>query len=97
MWRDRLFLLPSARTTDPFIFIRYEKAIVAMAKQRVTLEVLSYHATAPAEEAAKLKVNKLTNNENVLSPQQFNSDTAETLNPFEDFFICNLFYLFDNS
>lgn len=27
-----------------------------MAKQRVTLEVLSYHATAPAEEATKLKV-----------------------------------------
>ena len=27
-----------------------------MAKQRVTLEVLSYHATAPAEEALKLKV-----------------------------------------
>ncbi len=26
---------------------RYEKAITAMAKQRVTLEVLSYHATAP--------------------------------------------------
>ncbi|XP_057371613.1 dual 3',5'-cyclic-AMP and -GMP phosphodiesterase 11-like isoform X4 [Daphnia carinata] len=33
----------------------YEKAIVAMAKQRVTLEVLSYHATAPAEDATKLK------------------------------------------
>lgn len=44
-------------TCDPFIFIRYEKAIVAMAKQRVTLEVLSYHATAPAEDATKLKVN----------------------------------------
>jgi hypothetical protein len=29
-----------------------------MAKQRVTLEVLSYHATAPAQEAAKLKVRK---------------------------------------
>lgn len=27
-----------------------------MAKQRVTLEVLSYHATAPAEDATKLKV-----------------------------------------
>lgn len=35
---------------------RYEKAIVAMAKQRVTLEVLSYHATAPVEDASKLKV-----------------------------------------
>jgi len=28
-----------------------------MAKQRVTLEVLSYHATAPAEEAESLCVN----------------------------------------
>lgn len=33
----------------------YEKAIRAMAKQRVTLEVLSYHATAPLEEAYRLK------------------------------------------
>ncbi|XP_067136235.1 LOW QUALITY PROTEIN: dual 3',5'-cyclic-AMP and -GMP phosphodiesterase 11-like [Centruroides vittatus] len=33
----------------------YEKAIKAMAKQRVTLEVLSYHATAPLEEAYRLK------------------------------------------
>lgn len=40
--------------------IRYEKAIIAMAKQRVTLEVLSYHATAPAEEANKLKVQVLS-------------------------------------
>lgn len=39
---------------------RYEKAVVAMAKQRVTLEVLSYHATAPAEEAVKLKVRRVT-------------------------------------
>lgn len=35
---------------------RYEKAITAMAKQRVTLEVLSYHATAPLEEAVSLSV-----------------------------------------
>jgi len=35
--------------------IRYEKAVVAMAKQRVTLEVLSYHATAPVEDAIKLR------------------------------------------
>ena len=35
---------------------RYEKAIVAMAKQCVTLEVLSYHATAPVEEAYRLTV-----------------------------------------
>uniref|UniRef100_T1JHX2 3',5'-cyclic-GMP phosphodiesterase n=1 Tax=Strigamia maritima TaxID=126957 RepID=T1JHX2_STRMM len=33
----------------------YEKAIKAMAKQRVTLEVLSYHAAAPLETAQKLK------------------------------------------
>ncbi|XP_076327227.1 dual 3',5'-cyclic-AMP and -GMP phosphodiesterase 11-like isoform X2 [Tachypleus tridentatus] len=32
----------------------YEKAVKAMAKQRVTLEVLSYHATSPLEEAGKL-------------------------------------------
>lgn len=32
----------------------YEKAMKAIAKQRVTLEVLSYHATAPAEEASVL-------------------------------------------
>jgi hypothetical protein len=35
---------------------RYEKAIVAMAKQSVTLEVLSYHASASLEEAIRLKV-----------------------------------------
>ena len=29
----------------------YEKVVRAMAKQRVTFEVLSYHATAPFEEA----------------------------------------------
>ncbi|XP_045612684.1 dual 3',5'-cyclic-AMP and -GMP phosphodiesterase 11 isoform X1 [Procambarus clarkii] len=32
----------------------YEKAITAMAKQKVTLEVLSYHATAPREDALRL-------------------------------------------
>lgn len=32
----------------------YEAAMVAMAKQQVTLEVLSYHATAPLEEAVAL-------------------------------------------
>lgn len=34
----------------------YEKAIKAMAKQRVTLEVLSYHASAQEEEALKVAV-----------------------------------------
>ncbi len=34
----------------------YEKAIKAMAKQRVTLEVLSYHASAQEDEAQKVAV-----------------------------------------
>lgn len=34
----------------------YEKAIVAMAKQSVTLEVLSYHASASMEDAVRLRV-----------------------------------------
>lgn len=34
----------------------YESAMRAIAKQQVALEVLSYHATAPAEEALRLKV-----------------------------------------
>lgn len=34
----------------------YEKAMKAIAKTRVTLEVLSYHATAPLEEAKQLNV-----------------------------------------
>lgn len=33
----------------------YEKAVVAIAKQNVTLEVLSYHATASLEDAQKLR------------------------------------------
>ncbi|EGI67624.1 Dual 3',5'-cyclic-AMP and -GMP phosphodiesterase 11 [Acromyrmex echinatior] len=33
----------------------YEKAIIAMAKQSVTLEVLSYHASASLEDAQRLK------------------------------------------
>lgn len=37
----------------------YEKAIVAMAKQSVTLEVLSYHASASVDDAAKLKVRSI--------------------------------------
>ena len=35
---------------------RYEKAVIAMAKQSVTLEVLSYHASASLEDAQKLRV-----------------------------------------
>lgn len=34
----------------------YEKAIVAMAKQSVTLEVLSYHASASQDDAIRLMV-----------------------------------------
>lgn len=34
----------------------YEKAVVAMAKQSVTLEVLSYHASATIDEAQRLRV-----------------------------------------
>lgn len=34
----------------------YEKAIVAMAKQSVTLEVLSYHASASSDDAQRLRV-----------------------------------------
>lgn len=34
----------------------YERAIVAIAKQNVTLEVLSYHATATLQDAQKLRV-----------------------------------------
>lgn len=34
----------------------YEKAMVAIAKQNVTLEVLSYHATASVEDAQRLRV-----------------------------------------
>jgi GAF domain len=37
-------------------FCRYENAVVAMAKQSVTLEVLSYHASASLDEALRLKV-----------------------------------------
>lgn len=37
----------------------YEKAIVAMAKQSVTLEVLSYHASATTDDAVRLMVRLL--------------------------------------
>lgn len=37
-------------------FCRYEKAVIAMAKQSVTLEVLSYHASASLEDAQRLRV-----------------------------------------
>lgn len=37
----------------------YEKAIVAMAKQSVTLEVLSYHASATIDDAVRLRVSSI--------------------------------------
>lgn len=39
----------------------YEKAIVAMAKQSVTLEVLSYHASASTDDAVRLMVSSKFN------------------------------------
>lgn len=45
----------------------YEKAIVAMAKQSVTLEVLSYHASASIEDALRLRVNTITNHAKMIS------------------------------
>ncbi|ESP03832.1 hypothetical protein LOTGIDRAFT_156431 [Lottia gigantea] len=44
----------------------YETTLKAMAKQRIALEVLSYHATAPLEEANRLK--KM----NIASSQRYN-------------------------
>lgn len=41
------------------LFIRYEKAVIAMAKQSVTLEVLSYHASASLEDAQRLRVGSI--------------------------------------
>eukprot|EP00095_Tigriopus_kingsejongensis_P009245 maker-scaffold495_size155559-snap-gene-0.38 protein:Tk09245 transcript:maker-scaffold495_size155559-snap-gene-0.38-mRNA-1 annotation:"dual 3 -cyclic-amp and -gmp" len=37
----------------------YERAVVAMAKQQVTLEVLSYHAAAPLEDGIRLARQKI--------------------------------------
>lgn len=39
--------------------LMYEKVLKVMAKQRVTFEVLSYHATAPLEEAKKLHLEQV--------------------------------------
>lgn len=40
----------------------YEKAVVAMAKQSVTLEVLSYHASASWDDAQRLRVRNFWSN-----------------------------------
>jgi dual 3',5'-cyclic-AMP and -GMP phosphodiesterase 11 len=45
----------------------YEKAIVAMAKQSVTLEVLSYHASASTDDALRLRVNTEKNSIYILN------------------------------
>lgn len=39
--------------------LMYERVLKVMAKQRVTFEVLSYHATAPLEEAKKLSLEQV--------------------------------------
>lgn len=52
-----LCILGLSRTFDLIYRIfRYEKAVIAMAKQSVTLEVLSYHASASLEDAQRLRV-----------------------------------------
>lgn len=38
------------------LIFRFEKAIIANAKQNVTLDVLSYHASASWEDAQRLRV-----------------------------------------
>lgn len=53
----------------------YERAIKAMAKQKVTLEVLSYHATAPFDEAYQLSI----------LPPSFNQDYKLRDLKFNDF------------
>lgn len=45
----------------------YERAIRAIAKQRVALEVLSYHAVAPIEEALRLRVCRTLNTDDFFS------------------------------
>ncbi|KAK2167603.1 hypothetical protein LSH36_26g11008 [Paralvinella palmiformis] len=48
----------------------YEKAVRAMAKQRVALDVLSYHAAAPQEDVDRFKVRAQTDL-NIPSSQQY--------------------------
>lgn len=57
LWSVHLVLDVGANNlTVSFSVRRYEKAVVAMAKQSVTLELLSYHASASLEDALRLKV-----------------------------------------
>lgn len=61
----------------------YEKAVVAMAKQQVTLEVLSYHATAPLEDGIRLARQKIPSAKalqlNSFSFDDFSLGDGETL------------------
>ena len=61
----------------------YEKAVVAMAKQQVTLEVLSYHAAAPLEDGVKLARQKIPSAKalqlNSFSFDDFSLGDGETL------------------
>lgn len=57
----------------------YEKAIVAMAKQSVTLEVLSYHASASMDDAGRLRVSDRTH--------PINQCSVRILKSNSDFFI----------
>lgn len=50
------WIYPNPGFFSPF---RYERAVVAMAKQSVTLEVLSYHASASLEDAQRLRVSQV--------------------------------------
>lgn len=51
----------------------YEKTVVAMAKQQVTLEVLSYHAAAPIDDAIKL-ASKVISSAAAIRLQSFSFD-----------------------
>ncbi|TRY74606.1 hypothetical protein TCAL_00771, partial [Tigriopus californicus] len=61
----------------------YEKAVVAMAKQQVTLEVLSYHASAPLEDGIRLARQKIPSTAalklNSFSFDDFSLEDDETL------------------
>lgn len=57
----------------------YEKAIVAMAKQSVTLEVLSYHASASMEDAVRLRVS---------IPRKKNDTKNKTPTQIDDILFC---------
>lgn len=59
----------------------YEKAVIAMAKQSVTLEVLSYHASASIDDAKRLRVRSSSQFHLLNDPITFfvSSDTQNTV------------------